>query len=180
LPTPSATKRLLGTYRADRANAGEPEALPLPDTLTAPAWLDARGVAAWDRLVPMLRQMDVLGGQDLELLAILADTLSTYEAAAECLKGKGSLSFVVTDGDGTPKGLVPYPEVKIKAAAAQEIRRLAEHFGLSPASRSRVSTTGGDGADLDAARLAASPLLRLQLAARSARGPQGSGGPRPA
>jgi len=96
-------------------------------------------VAAWRRLVRLLTGMRVLGAQDLELLAVLADQIATYERAGQALAAKPALSFVVLDGDGNPKGLTTWPEIKIKAQAAAEIRRLAEHFGLSPSSRSRVS-----------------------------------------
>lgn len=149
LPFPTAVKAARGTLRADRANPREPAALPI-GRVKAPAWLDAAGVVAFAWLVSVLRRTRVLGAQDLPLLAVLADQMAQYEQAARVLGEKGSLSYVVLDGDGAPKGVQAFPEVKIKAAAASEIRRLSEHFGLSPASRARV-TAAEPGAATDAA-----------------------------
>ncbi len=139
LPLPTAVKKLRGTYRADRANPHEPLAPALTKTPAPPDWLSADGRNAWRRIVRLLVSMRVLSGADLDLAAVLADQLGTYEQAGRALKDKASLTFVVTDGDGTAKAVQPWPEIKIKQAAAAEIRRLVEHFGLSPSSRSRIA-----------------------------------------
>ncbi len=138
LPLPTAAKRLRGTLRNDRQNPQEPVGHVLTRAPAPPAWLDDLGRLAWARLCAVVLPMRVLTAGDCELLAVLADQLATYERAASALRDKG-LSFVLLDGDGNPKGVQVFPEVKLKAAAAAEVRRLIEHFGLSPASRSRVS-----------------------------------------
>jgi P27 family predicted phage terminase small subunit len=147
---PSAIKTQRGTLRAHRVQPNEPAALPLRGA-KPPAWLSPRARDAWVRLVRILAPRGggtrVLGGQDLELLGVFADQVGLYQEAAEVLASKDGLSFVVTDGDGTPKGLHPWPEIKVKQAAAAEIRRLAEHFGLSPASRARVSAVASAAED---------------------------------
>jgi P27 family predicted phage terminase small subunit len=159
LPLPSAIKAARGTLRRDRIRPGEPAALPVPADVQPPSWLTAEGVAAWDRLMAVLADAGarVLGRQDLELLAVLADQIAIYQTAAQTLKAKPALSFVVTDGDGNPRGIHAWPELKIKQAAAAEVRRLCEHFGLSPASRARVSAVP----DADEDRVE-TPLARLQ------------------
>ena len=144
LPFPTKVKADRGTLRADRTNPAEPVTLPAKAP-RPPAWLDAEGVKAWRRLVRVLTATRVLGAQDVALLAVLADQLSVYERCARFLQAKGGESFVVTDGDGTPTGVHAWPEVRIKAAAATEIRRLCEHFGLSPASRARVNAAAPAG-----------------------------------
>lgn len=146
-PLPTATKRLRGTLRPDRQNPREPVGRVLTRAPKAPDWLDDLGRLAWARLCAVVVPMKVLTAGDVELLAVLADQLAVYEHAAVALRVKGSLSFVVLDGDGNPKGVQAFPEVKLKAAAAAEIRRLVEHFGLSPASRSRVAVPAPDTTD---------------------------------
>ena len=138
-PLPTHTKRLRGTLRRDRQNALEPVGRVLTRAPKPPDWLDDLGRLAWSRLCAVIVPMQTLTAGDVELLAVLADQLATYEHAAAALRARGSLSFVLLDGDGSPKGVQTFPEVKLKAAAAAEIRRLVEHFGLSPASRSRVA-----------------------------------------
>ncbi len=143
LPLPTAVKQLRGTLRADRINPKEPQSRALTRAPKAPAWLSPRARAAWARLVPVVLRMRVLADGDQELLALLAHQLAVYEQAAESLAGKDALTFVVMDGDGNPKAIAQWPEIKIAAAASAECRRLAEHFGMSPASRGRVSAVGG-------------------------------------
>jgi P27 family predicted phage terminase small subunit len=142
-------KALRGTLRPSRVNPHEPVAVPLSRAPRPPDWLDPAGMVAWRRLCAVLLPMRCLCSGDLDLLAVLADQLSSYEAAARFLREKGAQSFVLLDGDGSPKGVQPWPEIKIRSAAAAEIRRLAEHFGLSPASRSRVSAATVPEADED-------------------------------
>jgi len=142
LPLPTAVKRLKGTLRPGRVAAAEAPTLALPRVIRPPAWLTPGAAATFARLVATLKHMGVLGRQDLDLVALLASQLDLYEACSLALNGKPALTFVVLDGDGNPKGVQPWPELKIRAAALVEIRRLAEHFGLSPASRGRVSSIG--------------------------------------
>lgn len=140
MPLPTPVKAARGTLRASRTNPHEPQPQPLAVAPDPPAWLDARARAAWARLVPVVMGMQVLADGDQELLALFAHQLATYERAAESLATKDGLTFVVLDGDGNPKGIGQWPEIKIAAAASAECRRLAEHFGMSPASRGRVSS----------------------------------------
>ncbi len=138
LPLPTAAKLLRGTLRKNRQNPQEPVGAVLTRAPKPPDWLDDLGRLAWARLCAVVVPMKTLAAGDVELLAVLADQIGTYERCAAALSGKG-VSFVLLDGDGNPKGVQTFPEVKTKATCAAEIRRLVEHFGLSPSSRSRVS-----------------------------------------
>jgi len=66
---------------------------------------------AWARLCAVIAPMKTLTAGDVDLLAVLGDQIAVYEHAGAALHAKGSLSFVVLDGDGNPKGVQTFPEV---------------------------------------------------------------------
>jgi len=138
---PTMTKVLRGTLRPDRLVAREAPPLPLPRVISAPAWLSPTEQVIWRELYDLGVAAGVLGAQDLPLLAHLAAQESLVRQCTETLALKVSLTFVVLDGDGSPKAVLPWPELKLRAAALIEVRRLCEHFGFSPASRARVPAT---------------------------------------
>jgi P27 family predicted phage terminase small subunit len=137
---PTAIKLAKGETRPSRHNSAEPPTLPLRATPRAPAWLGADARVAWRELVALLMASRVLGRQDVALLAVLCDQIAVYQDCAAFLAARG-VSFVVSDGDGNPKGVQAYPEVALRQRAAEQVRKLCEHFGLSPASRTRIAAS---------------------------------------
>lgn len=142
LPVPTGIKALQGTLRKDRVNAREPEAKPLTRAPRPPEWLGPLGVAAWRRLWPVLLPVKVCTVADVEVVALAAHWLGIHEQCARALRDKPGLSFVVQDADGNPRGVQAWPETKLQQQAVVECRRLLEHLGLTPASRTRVSSLG--------------------------------------
>ena len=138
-PIPSRVKRLAGTWRKDRARPDEPAPAALARIPPAPEWLSAYGRAAWARVAAVLVSTRVLTGSDLELLAVLSEACGQHEEVARALRGKGGLSFVTLDSDGSPKSIELWPEIKILKDSAALVARLACEFGLSPSSRTRVA-----------------------------------------
>lgn len=128
-PKPSALKRLEGTYRKDRSAQNEmtvPPGMP-----TRPDWLDAEGRAEWDRVVPMLADR-VLTEVDR---AMLADYCAAQSLAVKATRDYQKRGVMLE----TPYGPQKNPMVKVAQEARAQARLLAGEFGLSPASRSRVS-----------------------------------------
>jgi len=144
LPQPTLLKLARGETRPSRHNVREPATRHLAEPPRPPAWLDPIGRDTWRELAALLTSSRVLGEQDLLLLALLADQTSVYRRAAAFLATKGE-SFVLLDGDGNPKGVQAYPQVAIRQRAAEELRRLCEHFGLSPSARTRVQADPASG-----------------------------------
>lgn len=127
-PSPSAVKKLRGTYRKDRAARNE---LTLPPGVpSCPDWLDAEGRAEWERVVPLLADK-VLTEVDRSMLA---DYCAAHSLAVRATKAYQKDGVMLK----TPFGPQKNPMVKVAQEARAQARLLAGEFGLSPASRTRV------------------------------------------
>lgn len=135
---PSNLKVIQGTARADRMPANEPRpteiAAPKP-----PAGMDRYAKRAWVRLTPILERLGLLTESDLETFTALCHAWGRYERALRRLKQVEKRADVFDDLDTIRRA-----EVSVEKAESS-FRLLATEFGLSPASRSRLSVeTQGD------------------------------------
>lgn len=134
-PKPSAQKKLAGTFRKDRA--AKREMAPPPGTPPRPDWLDAEGRKEWDRVVPQLEALGVLSEIDG---AMLADYCAAHALAVKATRAYQKQGLTVTINGQRLKN----PNIKIAQEARAQARLLAGEFGLSPSSRSRVSTAAAE------------------------------------
>ncbi len=158
-PKPTALKKLQGTYRPDRAarnevtpQLGEP---PCPRSLTG----EAR--AEWRRVAPELVRLQVLAIVDA---GRLADYCRAHALAIKAA-GKAAQQGEVIE---TERGPARNPWHVIAQEARAQARLLAQEFGLTPSSRSRVEAPPAEAADEYAAMeatLAAGVRDRLVLVA---------------
>lgn len=128
-PTPTSLKLLRGNPGKRPINHDEPQ----PESFAAepPEFLNAEGIAEWNRLVPILMQMKVLTAADYGALANLCKAHSVMLEAFREVAANG----LVLD---SPQGVKPNPAVKIAHDAMETENRLMQQFGLTPASRSKV------------------------------------------
>lgn len=129
-PKPSALKRAHGTYRPDRAAPNE--VAPAPGVPDMPRWLDAEGRREWKRVVPQLEALGVLATVDR---AMLADYCAAHSLAVRATR-EYQRAPLMTEG---PHGHVPNPLLKVAKEARAQAARLGAEFGLSAASRTRIS-----------------------------------------
>lgn len=138
-PKPNELK-ILGGCRPDRINAEAPKAGGKPER---PDWLEGAAVEAWDKLVPQLEAMGVLGSIDSLSLAVLVKTYADWLDAECAVKQHGA---VVETGTGSCK-ISPY------VAIAQELKgqlvKLLDRFGGSPSARAGLKTSGATDAPKD-------------------------------
>lgn len=130
-PTPTALKIVRGNPGKRPLNKREPKPrIILPH---CPDHLDESAKAEWKRLVKILTGMKVLTEADYMALANLAQTWSTMVKAQEQLSKTGVLFK-------TPSGYVQQsPLVGIVNNCISIITKLGQEFGVTPASRSRIS-----------------------------------------
>jgi len=136
-----------GTAQPCRLNRDEPEAAPaLP---RPPATLGPRACEIFETLTERLDRMGLASETDTENLWLLAQTLEDIELANEEIRERGRAYAViqlieVTDEKGqavtkAQKIWKSNPVVGQRAVAMRRAQSLLAEFGLSPASRPKVS-----------------------------------------
>jgi len=134
--TPTKLKLVRGTYRKDRATPNEPE----PE-MGIPAY--ARGLSEkskihWDEVGEELNKMRILTTADRWLLRLLSDKLVDYDEGLESLK-KNPKIIAGNNKDGSPI-LITNPYVKIVRDSWNQILTALREFGLTPSSRTHISS----------------------------------------
>lgn len=130
-PKPTAVNELRGNPGKRKKNKAEPK--PQSGAPACPAWLDDEAQAEWQRIVPELEQLEVLTKVDRAALVNYCMAWSRLRQAQTVLVDEG-LTFETDNG---PR---KRPEVGIVEKAQSLLKSSLEQFGLSPASRSRIST----------------------------------------
>jgi len=106
---------------------------------TCPAWLGAEAKAEWKRQVKQLLAMNVLAEADRALLAAYCESWGEFVETARAIEAMVQANLKAGYREAIAAGLV-----NAKNKAADRLNKLAQQFGLSPASRTRVRTTGAD------------------------------------
>lgn len=137
---PTEIKRLGGTLQPSRTNKLEPVpevALPM-----VPTWLSEKARQYWDMIGHVLLNMRVVSVADGPALSMLCDVLAEWAEAREYVLLNGSTYSTYTkQGDEMRR---PNPEVAMASDAWRRAMVMLTQFGLTPASRSKVSALGGD------------------------------------
>ena len=132
---PTALKVVQGTNRKDRANPAEPMPAILDPRTPAPAWLSPRAQEAWTDLLPLLHSMRIATSVDPAAFAMLCDALGEYVDARTVVIAEGATYWT----RGKVEMLRVRPEVTIASEAGRRAKMMLTEFGLTPASRSKVS-----------------------------------------
>jgi P27 family predicted phage terminase small subunit len=154
-PEPSILKYIRGNPSKDALPASEPTP-ELLDNLDPPVTIadDAEAVKKWNATVPMLRRMRVFTEADVDAWALYCHTWSKWiEAKDKCRQlGRDNVQMEPdpnrTDGRMRIKWTQPYSWAVDERSLRGDLRRMQQDFGMTPSSRSQVSTTNGS-ADTD-------------------------------
>ena len=131
---PTELKKLGGTLQPSRTNPLEPVpavALGLP-----PVWLSATAKEYWSEIGGLLLQMKLVSYGDSAALMLLTDVLAEWCAVRKIIQNKGR-----TYKSATEFGFVLKlrPEVTMEPELWRRAKLMLVEFGLTPASRSKVS-----------------------------------------
>lgn len=141
---PTQLKVVQGTTRADRANPGEPKIAAGAVSQRAPAWLSANARPWWRRVRPILARMKVLTDADPIALGLLCDALADYVAARDQLAKEGRTYETESEAG---RMIRANPLVGDQADAWRRAKLMLTEFGLTPASRAKVSVADAGPAD---------------------------------
>lgn len=89
--------------------------------------------AEWDRIIPLIEQMKILGEEDGTALAAYCILFSRWVEAEETIQREG---ITVTTATGR---LIKHPAVTIAEKALSQLGGFIADFGLSPQARSRIN-----------------------------------------
>jgi len=133
-PRPTALKKLAGNPGRRPLNDHEP--MPKPGNLEPPSWLDAGARAEWSRIVPELIAVGIFSVLDRPALEAYCTAYSRWRATEEKISKLKAIIFKTKTG---------YPQILPHVSAAHKylsvMRDLLPEFGMTPASRSRISAT---------------------------------------
>ena len=142
--TPTKLKVVRGTARKDRTNPAEPHPTgPLPTE--PPEWISEAAKPWWTRVHALLVQMRVATDADPVAVGLLCDALAEYVAARRKVEEDGATYETFSDKSGTT--IRAHPAVGIAADAWRRAKLMLTEFGLTPASRAKVSVADVGPAD---------------------------------
>jgi len=128
---PTALKILQGTARKDRINSDEPQYdIEIPEP---PQEVKGRALAEWNRISPLLDSMRLISHADRAALAAYCIYYADFQNAVEHIAEHGQ---TVESPNGYP---IASPYIAIRNKSAELMRKYINEFGLSPASRGKVS-----------------------------------------
>lgn len=135
-PKPTSLKQLAGNPGKRPLNDNEPSFDQ--GEIHVPYYLVEDEKMEWARLAPMLIQVGLLTEGDEIALAILCVKIVRWKEARKRLSKSGDI-FITDKGNA-----IQHPNVGIVNRLEADITRLITEFGLTPASRSRISVAGDD------------------------------------
>jgi P27 family predicted phage terminase small subunit len=135
-PKPTAIKILEGNPGKRPLNDLEPQ--PNSECPECPDWLTDEAKEEWHRIAPELHKIGVLTYIDMAALAGYCESFAQWRRAVEYLKKNGDM-LIMYNEDGSIKYQQQAPHVAIASNALKHMRAFASEFGLTPASRSKLS-----------------------------------------
>ena len=130
---PTALKLVEGTYREDRVAKNEPK--PRLSVPKPPKHMGKIALEEWDRIVQELKENGLMTNLDRAALVCYCDLWEHYVIASEKVAREGQV--IVTSNGNT----IENPQFSIKKRAAEMMHKFLIEFGMTPASRTRISAS---------------------------------------
>ena len=140
-PKPTAIKELEGNPGHRPLNENEPK--PNKKAPSCPKWLEPEAKKEWRRLSKQMENIGILTEVDMAAFATYCQAYARWKAAEEFVSQHGS---VVKTKSGY---LQAVPQVSIAQTYLKIMNKIAEQFGLTPASRSRIIAGETNASEMD-------------------------------
>ncbi len=133
-PKPTHLKLLAGHPGHRPLNESEPQPDVVEETTQPPAWLSGEGRAAWAIEFPKLVRNNMITDIDLNAFARYCQACGRYLVAESMVAKQGE---VLISPSGFP---IQNPYLAVSNKAQEQMHKAETEFGMTPSSRSRVST----------------------------------------
>lgn len=130
---PTALKLVEGSYREDRVAKNEPKPrvrIPAP-----PKRLKGAALEEWGRITVELYELGLLTNLDRAALVIYCEFWADYETARAKVERMGLT--IMTQA----QNVIENPNYSIMKRSAEIMHKFLVEFGMTPASRTRISAT---------------------------------------
>ena len=133
-PIPTRLKIIKGTDQPCRIRKNEPK--PADDAVDMPEGLSPVAQKQWSVICQQLQDAKIITNVDSMALALYCEAYATWSNANKMVQKHGA---IVKGAAGQP---VQSPYFKVANISFDQMRRMMVEFGITPAARSRISTTG--------------------------------------
>lgn len=140
---PTSLKEAKRTLRTSRTNDEEP--IPDDDEIVPPSSLSKKAKKVWEKEVPRLRAMGILGNPDINALELYCETFAEWKDITKKLQREGMIVYEtrerVTKRTGT-KTQFKVPKVNplfdVSQKLHEKVLKLMLQFGMTPVARTNV------------------------------------------
>ena len=147
--TPRAHKELKGLKIPKSHSPNQPKIKPIRSEMAPPPGMSPQGKEAWKQFQPILVKMGILTIADPHAVKMLCEAWSDWVVARTALMELPS-RFVESCNEKTGTVTIKaHPALFAVSEADARVRRWFNEFGLTPASRSKVSSTPGTPEEAD-------------------------------
>lgn len=144
LPKPTSLKAAAGNPGKRRLNDAEP--LPPPGVVVPPEWLSEGALRIWSQMAPIAITMQTLTVADALTFGRYCESFARYIELKRFLMNKGAsgTTYVVKGTDGkSVRYVAELPQAAEYRRLHEILIKLEEHFGFTPAARSRIQVEKG-------------------------------------
>lgn len=142
---PTELKVLTGNPGKRPLPENEPKPKPIVGQVEPPEFLNVYAAKTWERLFPVLKNINLITEADLESFTMLCQSYGVWVECEVTFKELGRLNNYTNKGGNENE--VEHPLSKIGQKAFERYKSLCTEFGLTPASRSRIQVAGQEEPD---------------------------------
>ena len=135
-PTPTPILKVRGSTLVTKRRLAR-EAKGPAGSPRCPDWLDDGAKAAWKQLVPLLEPMGILTRVDGNALTRYCQLWSRWRKMEDFIAQRTEM-YPIKDEKGNVRCFMQWPQVTIATKPAQQLTRLEQEFGMTPAARTRI------------------------------------------
>lgn len=133
-PTPTNVLKMRGSWRGEERQ-NEPQ--PVIESVTMPRYLKGRERGIWQYIAPKLLEVRVFSKLDRSALARYCQLEAKFRETMDFLEKNGD-TYPVRDKDDNVVSMRLFPQTLLMLKLCDQLGKLESHFGLTPASRTRI------------------------------------------